>query len=69
MNLIDMGLFKVLIDYGHNTEAINKTGEFIKSLMPGKKIRMASSIGNRRRTSYKCNPQHGPTWRPYSITS
>ena len=48
MNIIDMGEFKVVIDYGHNPGAINATGEFIKSLMPGKKIRMASSVGNRR---------------------
>ncbi|NMA49501.1 MAG: cyanophycin synthetase [Tissierellia bacterium] len=48
MNIIDMGEFKVVIDYGHNTAAINKTGDFIKSLMPGRIIRMSSSIGNRR---------------------
>ena len=48
MNIIEMKDFKVLIDYGHNTGAIDATGEFIQSLMPGRKIRMASSIGNRR---------------------
>lgn len=48
MNIIDMGEFKVLIDYGHNPGAINATGDFINSLMPGKKIRMTSSVGNRR---------------------
>lgn len=48
MNIIDMGKFKVVIDYGHNTGAINATGDFIKGLMPGRKIRMASGIGNRR---------------------
>lgn len=49
MNVIDMGGFKVIVDYGHNTGAINATGEFIKGLMPGRKIRMASGVGNRRR--------------------
>lgn len=49
MNVIDMGEFKVIIDYGHNTGAIKATGDFIKGLMPGKKIRMASGVGNRRR--------------------
>lgn len=48
MNIIDMGDFKVLVDYGHNSGAILATGDFIKGLMPGKKIRMSSSIGNRK---------------------
>jgi len=49
MNVIDMGDFKVVVDYGHNIGAIKATGEFIKGLMPGRKIRMASGVGNRRR--------------------
>ncbi len=49
MNLIDMGVFKVIVDYGHNPGAIIATGDFIKDLMPGRKIRMASSVGNRKR--------------------
>ncbi|MDP3387076.1 MAG: cyanophycin synthetase [Eubacteriales bacterium] len=48
MNVIDVGNFKVVVDYGHNIGAIKATGEFIKSLMPGRKIRMASGVGNRR---------------------
>ncbi|MFP4457922.1 MAG: Mur ligase family protein [Clostridia bacterium] len=48
MNIIDMGDFKVVIDYGHNTGAITATGYFIQGLMPGNKIRMASGVGNRR---------------------
>ncbi|MEN1758877.1 cyanophycin synthetase [Anoxynatronum sibiricum] len=48
MNVIDMGEFKVVVDYGHNIGAINATGDFIKGLMPGRKIRMASGVGNRR---------------------
>ncbi len=48
MNVIDMGDFKVVVDYGHNTGAVIATGDFIKGLMPGRKIRMASGVGNRR---------------------
>ena len=48
MNVIDMDGFKVVVDYGHNIGAINATGDFIKGLMPGRKIRMASGVGNRR---------------------
>ncbi len=48
MNIIDMGEFKAVVDYGHNTGAIIATGDFIKGLMPGRKIRMASGVGNRR---------------------
>jgi cyanophycin synthetase len=48
MNVIDMGDFKVIVDYGHNIGAINATGDFIKGLMPGRKIRMAHGVGNRR---------------------
>ncbi|SMP72147.1 cyanophycin synthetase [Anoxynatronum buryatiense] len=49
MNVIDMGEFKVVVDYGHNIGAINATSDFIRGLMPGRKIRMASGVGNRRR--------------------
>jgi cyanophycin synthetase len=49
MNVIDMGDFKVVIDYGHNIGAIKATGDFIGGLMPGRKIRMAYGVGNRRR--------------------
>lgn len=48
MNVIEMGDFKVVIDYGHNQGAIIATGDFIKGLMPGRRIRMASGVGNRR---------------------
>ena len=48
MNIIDMDGFKVIIDYGHNPGAIVATGDFIKGFMPGRKIRMSSSIGNRK---------------------
>lgn len=49
MNIIDIEDFKVVVDYGHNPGAVIATGEFLKTLMPGKIIRMASSVGNRRR--------------------
>jgi len=48
MNLIDMGLFKVIVDFGHNIGAIQATGEMLPYLAPGRKIRMASGTGNRR---------------------
>lgn len=48
MNMIDMGDFKVLIDYGHNPGAILATGEFIKSFAPGRIIRLSAASGNRR---------------------
>ncbi|MFO8051288.1 MAG: cyanophycin synthetase [Thermoplasmatota archaeon] len=48
MNLIDMDYFKAIIDYGHNIGAVNATGEFIRDLGPGRKIRMASGTGDRR---------------------
>lgn len=48
MNIIDMGNFKVIIDYAHNQGAVNATGEFIRQLGTGRKIRMASGTGNRR---------------------
>lgn len=48
MNIIDIGDFKVLIDYGHNVGAMHATGEFVRNLMPGRKIRMAAGVGDRR---------------------
>lgn len=48
MNIIDMGTFKVMIDYSHNTGAIKATGEMLPFIAPGKKIRMAVGTGNRR---------------------
>ena len=48
MNMIEMGSFKAIIDYGHNKGAIKATGDFIQGLAPGRKIRMAAGTGNRR---------------------
>lgn len=48
LNIIDMGSFKVIVDYGHNVEAVHAIGGFIQGFMPGRKIRMAAGVGNRR---------------------
>ncbi len=48
MNIIEIGDYKVVIDYGHNIGAIKATGDFINSLSSGRIIRMASGTGNRR---------------------
>ncbi|WP_206424111.1 cyanophycin synthetase [Vaginisenegalia massiliensis] len=53
MNVIDVGDFKVVIDYGHNPAAIRATGHFFRSIMPGRKIRVASGVGNRRTEDIK----------------
>ncbi|MBT3423753.1 MAG: cyanophycin synthetase [Bacteroidetes bacterium] len=48
MNIIDMGKFKVMIDYSHNIGAVIATGKMLPFVAPGKKIRMAVGTGNRR---------------------
>lgn len=48
VNIIDMGSFKVMIDYGHNVEAIRATGKMLPKLAEGRKIRTADGTGNRR---------------------
>ncbi len=48
MNIIDMGDFTAVVDYGHNIGAIESTAEFIRNLGPGRLIRMAAGVGNRR---------------------
>lgn len=48
MNVIDFREFKVVVDYGHNVGAIEATGDFLMNLMPGRKIRMVSGVGDRR---------------------
>jgi cyanophycin synthetase len=47
-NFIDVGLFKVLIDYGHNPSAIESLAGLIPHLTNGKKINVGSGTGNRR---------------------
>lgn len=49
MNVMDMGGFTAIVDYGHNAEAVRATGEFIRGLAAGRRIRMTSGVGNRRR--------------------
>ena len=48
MNIIDMGIFKVMIDYSHNIGAVKAIGQMLPFVAPGKKIRMAVGTGNRR---------------------
>jgi len=48
MNIIDMGNFKVMIDYNHNIGAVKAIGQMLPFIAPGKKIRMAVGTGNRR---------------------
>ncbi|MDO9536917.1 MAG: cyanophycin synthetase [Thermoplasmata archaeon] len=46
-NLIDVGSFKVLIDYGHNPSAIESLAGLIPHLTNGRKINVGSGTGNR----------------------
>jgi cyanophycin synthetase len=48
MNIVDIGEFKAIIDYGHNMGAIAATGALISNFCTGKRIRQASGTGNRR---------------------
>lgn len=47
MNLIDLGSFKVLIDYGHNEAALKSLAEFLKQMKAKRIIRMAAGVGDR----------------------
>jgi cyanophycin synthetase len=47
-NLIDVGSFKVLIDYGHNPSAIESLAGLIPHLTNGRKVNVGSGTGNRR---------------------
>lgn len=48
MNIIDMGKFKVMIDYSHNIGAVIATGKILPFVAQGRKIRLAAGTGNRR---------------------
>jgi cyanophycin synthetase len=48
MNVIDMGSFKVLIDYGHNPSALKSLSGILPYLAKGRKINVGSGTGNRR---------------------
>jgi cyanophycin synthetase len=47
MNIIDLGKFKVMVDYGHNAAAVKAISEVFPHLSTGKVINMASGTGNR----------------------
>lgn len=47
MNFFDLDGFRVLVDYGHNSAAIQATSEFINHMMPGDIIRMVEPTGDR----------------------
>lgn len=48
MNLIEKNGVKAFVDYSHNVASINSSGKFISSICEGKRIRLASGVGNRR---------------------
>ncbi|UCH89240.1 MAG: cyanophycin synthetase, partial [Thermoplasmata archaeon] len=47
MNIIDLGKFKVMVDYGHNSAAVKAISEVFPHLSTEKVINMASGTGNR----------------------
>ncbi|MCK4717210.1 MAG: cyanophycin synthetase, partial [Thermoplasmata archaeon] len=47
MNVIDMGRYKVLIDYGHNSSAIEALSQILPYLSDGTWINVAGGTGNR----------------------
>lgn len=67
MNVIDIGDFKVIIDYGHNTAAVEATGPFIKNLMPGRKIRMSAGVGDRREEDILAYGRSIATYFDYAV--
>lgn len=48
MNIIDVGNFKVLIDYGHNPHALKALSKVLPTISKGRKISVSSGTGNRR---------------------
>lgn len=48
MNILDMGTFKVMVDYSHNVGAVKAIGQMLPFISSGKKIRLAVGTGNRR---------------------
>jgi cyanophycin synthetase len=47
MNIIDLGKFKVMVDYGHNAAAVKAISEVFPHLSTGKVINMGTGTGNR----------------------
>jgi len=48
MNLIEVGNFKVLVDYGHNVSALTALKEVVDSFSTGRKINVAVGTGSRK---------------------
>lgn len=48
LNLVDLGPFHVLIDYGHNVAAIRALAEFLNAFPAKRVIRMAAGVGDRK---------------------
>jgi cyanophycin synthetase len=48
MNILDVGNFKVIIDYGHNPHALKALAKVLPAISKGRKISVSSGTGNRR---------------------
>jgi len=48
MNILDVGNFKVIIDYGHNPHALEALAKVLPAISKGRKISVSSGTGNRR---------------------
>jgi cyanophycin synthetase len=48
MNILDVGNFKVIIDYGHNPSALEAIAKVLPAISKGRKISVSSGTGNRR---------------------
>jgi cyanophycin synthetase len=48
LNILDVGNFKVIIDYGHNPHALEALAKVLPAISKGKKISVNSGTGNRR---------------------
>ena len=48
MNILDVGNFKVIIDYGHNPHALEAIAKVLPAISKGRKISVSSGTGNRR---------------------
>jgi cyanophycin synthetase len=48
MNILDVGNFKVIIDFGHNPHALEALAKVLPAISKGRKISVSSGTGNRR---------------------
>ena len=69
MNIINIGDFHVIIDYGHNVGAYRSTGEFIMNFTSGKKLRLACGVGNRRKEDILEMGRVGAKYSDYYVIS